>query len=906
MEKPLKYTLTYNNQATVLEHAPRGWESSNMETERSSTFYGVSRSYTFPLEFVKEGAEILRNAYYSDGIESLVTIKVEKYDYVACTYVTEFEGEINFGVWTDDLVTVKTNAIEGSNHRLLKANENTKYEIAYNKNFIHDRLIQNIYEYSKANIDNTSASWQSGELGYTNLQLNKDAETENIVDLVEVFSPSVTDLRVENYAGPGPLFYNDITGVPDTLILLRATNDCKLNVDIDITIDTDIDFRTPDSSTQTLFITETVDIIEQKLVGLGAIQIVRNNIYTNTVLAEDVSTYNYLNSAVNIQKQIDILVQKGSECYIVHNVSCLITETSLTPERLLNTFSRTATKFDLFIDDFAYKVRCINSADLLNALSLNIFGATGVIESTLLSDKNLIYFSGNSLRGVSGSKLKISLNDLFKSVNSWYNAGLGIQGSKLKVEEKEYFFTDTLLETFENVNNFEIESADDQLYNVVKIGCNSSASEENNGIYEFNSTTQFQMPLTKVAKVYDASSVIRTDSIAMDALRVENNYEENATVDNDNDNELFAVVVIDDSLTDTKALKSDYTVTAGLTTELNDTVFNKSLTPKRSLLRHGNWLRGMLYGQPLTNEIKFLTAQKNAEMISSGLTEKANVKISDLDESLFDPFYFNFVAASKVDTWQKLLNYPERYVEAIVNGKSYKGWIMKATLLEAKRDEIKFKLLGKTPIEIKPEHMIEITVNQTILHTNKFYFQTIGNLIIDIDWGDGIIQNHIVTTSIVLQHDYLISSYYNIKIKITNTENLFLLDMSDNYAINKIEYINIDYEFTNLAFIILRNNNLKSFILSPNINNITTLYVNNNANLEYINTSISNAKLKYIYLQSCKLNVNMINNILTVADSLNLSNGKIYLNGGTNSTPTGAGITAKNNLISRGYTVATN
>jgi len=49
-----------------------------------------------------------------------------------------------------------------------------------------------------------------------------------------------------------------------------------------------------------------------------------------------------------------------------------------------------------------------------------------------------------------------------------------------------------------------------------------------------------------------------------------------------------------------------------------------------------------------------------------------------------------------------------------------------------------------------------------------------------------------------------------------------------------------------------------------------------------------------------------INNILIALDTANQSSGYIYLNGGTNACPTGAGLTAKTNLEGRGVTVNVN
>jgi hypothetical protein len=54
------------------------------------------------------------------------------------------------------------------------------------------------------------------------------------------------------------------------------------------------------------------------------------------------------------------------------------------------------------------------------------------------------------------------------------------------------------------------------------------------------------------------------------------------------------------------------------------------------------------------------------------------------------------------------------------------------------------------------------------------------------------------------------------------------------------------------------------------------------------------------------LDVTSVNNLLILLDSLGMANGTINLSGGTNAAPTGAGATAKANLITAGNTVTTN
>lgn len=54
------------------------------------------------------------------------------------------------------------------------------------------------------------------------------------------------------------------------------------------------------------------------------------------------------------------------------------------------------------------------------------------------------------------------------------------------------------------------------------------------------------------------------------------------------------------------------------------------------------------------------------------------------------------------------------------------------------------------------------------------------------------------------------------------------------------------------------------------------------------------------------LDATSVNDVLQSADASGKLNGNLYLDSGTNAAPTGAGITAKNNLIAKGWTVPTN
>jgi hypothetical protein len=75
-------------------------------------------------------------------------------------------------------------------------------------------------------------------------------------------------------------------------------------------------------------------------------------------------------------------------------------------------------------------------------------------------------------------------------------------------------------------------------------------------------------------------------------------------------------------------------------------------------------------------------------------------------------------------------------------------------------------------------------------------------------------------------------------------------------------------------------------------------------------TNISNFKaftgLTVVRLRENSLTTTSVNNILIDLDNNDQLNGNCRLNGGTNAAPDGAGITAKNNLLSKGWTANTN
>jgi Leucine-rich repeat (LRR) protein len=86
--------------------------------------------------------------------------------------------------------------------------------------------------------------------------------------------------------------------------------------------------------------------------------------------------------------------------------------------------------------------------------------------------------------------------------------------------------------------------------------------------------------------------------------------------------------------------------------------------------------------------------------------------------------------------------------------------------------------------------------------------------------------------------------------------------------------------------------NLQTFIADNN--SLTTVDLSGLTNLTYVN------------LQNNDLTETSVNNILQWLDGNGELNGNVDLSGGTSAVPSGAGITAKDNLLAKGWSVNVN
>ena len=118
---------------TQLLYSPQGWDDSLVQYERSLKYYGVFRSFTVPMRFAKDGAQYLRQEFYTYKLDSIAYILIQKLNRITLVYETAYQGSFDFSTFKDTDYQVEITVIDGGLAQLFKNNETTQYKIPNRK-----------------------------------------------------------------------------------------------------------------------------------------------------------------------------------------------------------------------------------------------------------------------------------------------------------------------------------------------------------------------------------------------------------------------------------------------------------------------------------------------------------------------------------------------------------------------------------------------------------------------------------------------------------------------------------------------------------------------------------------------------------------------------------------------------
>jgi hypothetical protein len=357
-------------------------------------------------------------------------------------------------------------------------------------------------------------------------------------------------------------------------------------------------------------------------------------------------------------------------------------------------------------------IKCLRPKYVFSELINKIGDNTTTVNSQLLDvNEDKVITSFDSIRNLPNSKLNTNFKDFYESINNIFNTSLSYDkvNDLVLLEEKNYVYdnSNTVLNLGE-VSEFEIIPHTTDLFSKLEASYKNFDYDSVNGKDEFNCLNEFLSPLTAVSTSLNLAKTYRADMYGIELTRL--NLTGKTVTDGDSDNDI-AIVHIGNTIAgqippeNAGAGQNYYELYRDNTLTITNiyspqTAFNIFFSPKRCLLRQGDYLRSLLYGND-TQLIKYQISSKNnalgLKMVTDdGVTiidEGADILISSLNNIIFKPTIFQFKTKVNISLNTIMNTTPYQLCSFTFKNNTYYGFFIKSSLQPAFNETQTFRLL---------------------------------------------------------------------------------------------------------------------------------------------------------------------------------------------------------------------
>lgn len=651
---------------TPLLYAPEGWDTVSIQNVRNVRFFALDRSFTVPLNFVEDGGKLLKHFAYKFGSEERIQliigqqrIHIDPNEY-GFYYTMLYPGEIDFSNFMHTGPRVTVNIMEGGLAKLIKSRENVVYEIPTDVPERELMKMTGIKLFQKTQYIVTNGALVN-DLGGSSLAMTVVA-SEAITSI-----GAVSQERIKSNNGPGALFETD------NYFLLTGSQPTTITIDFDFKVLMRLSF-----GTAPLNPTNAVLNLHQINNDTGA-ELVPIPVY-KVPTTDPVFLYNNKHTI------------KGAVTLTVPANTRLVFYLSTGPGANRNfTFFTYDNDGSISVQyDYVHRdtyIRVLPAIYVLQQLVNKMTDGAYTVRSEVMNKyREIKLASGDNIRGIRPAPIKTSFNAWFNSLNVVLCLGVRISLSEMLVETKESFVDYSSYVDLGECASLKVSFAPDYMYSSIKIGYPEQNYSDVNGRQEFNNTSQFTTPITRVNKELNLVSDYRADCYGIEFLRI--NLEGKTTTDSASDNEVFMIHATIDPVgyRGNPGDPDDSVVIYGLNRGLNqyvtglltpETVFNVWFSPKHCLYRQGRFIRSCFYRMDQYN-LKFQTTDKNAMLeirtpLSRPIIEREDEPIALLGPRLFQPVVLEFDTPVPHDLMEILYNNPlqafqTRYLGLVLEG----------------------------------------------------------------------------------------------------------------------------------------------------------------------------------------------------------------------------------------------
>ena len=323
----------------------------------------------------------------------------------------------------------------------------------------------------------------------------------------------------------------------------------------------------------------------------------------------------------------------------------------------------------------------------------------------------MLYTNGRHVRQfpVSDFPLKGEFYELFRALNADWNIGVGIIEEAgiqyIAIEEISYFWDNSkVVFSITDPEGVLEQTALDYIFNKLEFGNSKYETEENGTLGSAHTPRTYTTGLGDVVNSsYDFTQPAITSGPLIELLR-RDPYQDGSEKDNQHDNAIVLIRLVRDGGGYRREKGSDFTTVNNISNP--DSQYNLSITPRRALNRHLNWIKGGGF-QGATEldpadkpRILFTSGDGNVklETLKTGdpgsFTENSEaLYLTEGDDPLFLP---NLVRFNYPITKEQMINLvadPNQVIQVTSKGRTFKAFILVSEVEDFESKEANFRLL---------------------------------------------------------------------------------------------------------------------------------------------------------------------------------------------------------------------
>ncbi len=653
-----------------LQFTPDGGRETSLQNQRNQQYWGLDRTFSIPLNFVGDGALILKTIFYTRGTEFVINFAIaeqklfddgSQYGYY---YAPFYSSQVDLSTFKHDGAKVSVSMMEKGFPAMLKDNAATTYEYKLSESTNPKILHNGIKLYEKGNLtlldsiniengifNNFTAPMVLGTTEGQSAGITFGSQTLEAIPNAAYYATSqncFARAAVEN-TGPVTVFLDGMFKTVWTNYPVGVLTNLFMKLII----------KHVDNTFSQVTIPHTV------FSGTGS--------STGTVLLWD-----FTGMSVDLAPG-EMLFMVGT----INTGTGVAASIQFLPDGKLtasftNTYRTSQIDYFTFSEVFAKLIGSITKHTFTTSISSDIVKPGFKIAIT----------SGDGIRSLSTATLKLTFNNLWSFINAEWDAAMYVVEKVVYLELKEKSIDfDTYIDLGE-VSKLVPSPATDYLFNRIKAGYPNQDYGETNGKDEFNTTAEWKAPISTITTEKDFISDIRTDSFGIEFIR--SNLDGKTTTDDIGDGTPFAMHIEDAPFDFDITLPIFGTVIhlgtfVKLNRDLNqyatgilspETVFNLIFSPKQCLLRHGNYLASCLNWHE-SEKLTFQTSDKNQLLAvndpAGAIIENADVPISTLGTKYFLPVLFDMTSRVSNSIIPLLKANPKYTIRFTWEGIQYKG-----------------------------------------------------------------------------------------------------------------------------------------------------------------------------------------------------------------------------------------